>query len=144
MHSDNYSLSCNRKPTNFALHLPVFNIHTTNISRIANLISGGEWAYKTGQSGNSSCCNRIRTQILHCCHSCRNCTIETAVWFQCGQQPAGIYPVWVTSCVKLPSFISLWFLPRTRACILGLSQTAARNRGSVANTSNRTSIIQGM
>jgi len=96
LQSNQYSLSCYRKPANFAYGLPLFHSHSTNISLIASLNAGGERARKTGQSAYSTCYDTIRTQILHCSQSCRNCKVGTAVQFQPGQKHTVLCPVRAT------------------------------------------------
>jgi len=69
-----------------------------NISRNANLKARGERAAKTAHSMYCSCYNMIRTQILNCSQSGRNCKVGTAVQFQPSQKPTVLCPVRVTTC----------------------------------------------
>jgi len=97
MWSDQYLSSRYRKPANFAENLLFFHSHSTNISRIANRIMGGERAARTAQSIYWSCHDTMRTQIHNWRQRCRNCKVWTTVRFQSGGKSAGIYPVRVTN-----------------------------------------------
>ena len=98
MRCDQYLLSCDRKPANFAPKLPIFHCHSLNVGRIANLKAGGERAPKTAQSTYWSCYNMIRTQILNWSQICRNRKVGTMVRFQPGQKPTVLCPVLLTTC----------------------------------------------
>jgi len=77
------------------LHL--FPSYSMNISRITNVIAGGEVARTTAQTANSSCHDMIRTQILNCSQSCMNRIVGTTVQFQPGQNPTILCLVQVTT-----------------------------------------------
>ena len=97
MQCDQYTLSCNRKPANFAWNLALFQSHWMNISWIANAKVGGKRAAKSAQSTYWLCYDTIRTWILNWCQSCRNHKVGTAVQIQPGQKPTILYAVWVTT-----------------------------------------------
>ena len=91
-----YSLGRDRKPAKFTWSLPLFNNHSTNISRIAHSNSGGESAAKPDQSTYWPSYDAIRTQILDWSQSCRNRIVGTAVRSQLGQKPTVLCLVRVT------------------------------------------------
>jgi hypothetical protein len=97
LRSDQYSLSRDWKPVNFALHLALFHSKSTNVGRIATLKALGETAQKTAQSTCWQCYNTIRTQILNWRQRCKNNIVGTAVWFQHGQKLTFLYPVRVSN-----------------------------------------------
>ena len=96
MRSDEYSWSRDRKPANVAYKWHFFDIHSTNISQIANLNAAGERAPNSAHSMYWSCHSTIRTHILNWSQSCRNRKFGTMIRFQLGQIPAVLCPGRVT------------------------------------------------
>jgi len=59
--SNMYSLSRDRKPANLTENEQFFHKHAMNISRIANLNAGAEWAATAEQFTNWPCHDTIKT-----------------------------------------------------------------------------------
>jgi hypothetical protein len=63
--SDQYSLSCYRKPANFAENIVLCHSDSTNIRPIANLKTGGARVATIAHTTYRSCHGMIKTEILN-------------------------------------------------------------------------------